>query len=112
MGMCLQGWSFLRQMYDHGTISDHRFSLCFGGENSSDKTGTVAGTLRMVGTDTKLHQTPMIFAEGHVSSYIMDNTQALFNEDRTVKGWECDSDQYYCTQCCNESVALRKRYCR
>jgi len=41
-------------------------------ENSEDKTGTVAGTLTVGGTDTKLHQTPLVFAEGHVSSSIMD----------------------------------------
>jgi len=71
MGMCLQSGSLWRQMYDHGTISDRQFSLCFSRENSADENGTVAGALTMGGTDTKLHQTPMVFAEGHVSSSIM-----------------------------------------
>jgi len=67
MGMSIRDGSLWQQMYDHGAISDRRFSLCFTKEDNVEKDGTVAGALTMGGTDTNLHQTPMVFSKGFVS---------------------------------------------
>jgi len=62
------GW---HQMYDHTMIDKKRFSLCFSREPDADSNGTVAGAVTMGGTDTNLHSSPMVFAEGHLAGSIM-----------------------------------------
>jgi len=71
MGMCIQDEAFWHQMYNANMIDAQRFSLCFSREPDADSDGTVAGAVTMGGTDTNLHSSPMVFAEGHLAGSIM-----------------------------------------
>lgn len=71
MGMYITKGALWRQMYDQGVILRQKFSLCFSREAEVGKDGTPAGALTMGGTDTNLHQTPMVYAQGFTSSSSM-----------------------------------------
>ena len=75
MGMDMTNTSFWKQMFDAGSIGKKQFSFCVApspttaidGNNSSD------GVLTLGGTDTRLHETEMIYAALHranISNYL------------------------------------------
>ena len=64
MGMNIQPSSIHEQMYQQGTISSKAFSMCFARSDEIEKDGSVAGALTMGGTDTQLHNSPMVYAQG------------------------------------------------
>jgi hypothetical protein len=71
MGMCLKSSSIFNQMYDQKIIDTPSFSLCFARAIDAKKEGSVAGALTMGGTDTRLHRTPMIYAQGFKTKGVM-----------------------------------------
>jgi len=69
MGMENSENSFWMQMYNANMIQNKMFSLCFSNSNEQiSKDGTVAGTVSLGGSDTRLHQTPMVYAENDTSN--------------------------------------------
>ena len=64
MGMNIQPSSLHEQMYAQNKIQSKAFSLCFARSDTVDKDGSIAGALTMGGTDTKLHDEPMVYANG------------------------------------------------
>jgi len=62
MGMDNGETSFWKQMKSSGSIDSNNFSLCFAKQTIALRDGTMAGTLTMGGVDTRLHETPMVYA--------------------------------------------------
>mmetsp|Transcript_6118 Transcript_6118/g.7561 ORF Transcript_6118/g.7561 Transcript_6118/m.7561 type:complete len:655 (+) Transcript_6118:166-2130(+) len=71
MGMCLKSSSIFNQMYRQQVTSSPSFSLCFARADEAEKDGTIAGALTMGGTDTRLHEKPMIYAHGFPTKGVM-----------------------------------------
>jgi len=69
--MYIEKGAFWHQMFDAGIIKRKQFSLCFSMETESSSEGTSAGAITMGGVDTKLHRSPMVFADGHMTSRSM-----------------------------------------
>jgi hypothetical protein len=62
-GMKNDDTSLWKQMYNQKKIEQQAFSLCFARPNHVDRAGTIAGAMVMGGTDTRLHTTPMAYAQ-------------------------------------------------
>merc|ERR1719384_298639 len=71
MGMCLKSSSIFYQMHHQKIISSPSFSLCFSRADEAEKDGTIAGALTMGGTDTRLHERPMVYAFGFPTKGVM-----------------------------------------
>jgi hypothetical protein len=63
MGMENEDTSFWRQMHSKGAIPRPEFSLCFSRSDDAEREGTGAGAITLGGVDTRLHQSPMVFAK-------------------------------------------------
>ncbi|KAL3933426.1 MAG: hypothetical protein SGBAC_010404 [Bacillariaceae sp.] len=64
MGMEDDERSFWSQMFESGKGgSSRQFSLCFSRPEQADRGGTEAGAMTLGGTDTRLHESPMVFAK-------------------------------------------------
>ena len=63
MGMENNPNAFWKQMYAAKVIKDPKFALCFSKANRAQKSGTVAGAITLGGTNTKLHKSPMVYAQ-------------------------------------------------
>ncbi|KAL3770675.1 hypothetical protein ACHAW5_001450 [Stephanodiscus triporus] len=63
MGMENDDTSFWKQMYNKGAIPRPEFSLCFSRSDNAEREGTGAGAITLGGVDTRLHQSPMVFAK-------------------------------------------------
>mmetsp|Transcript_2854 Transcript_2854/g.5342 ORF Transcript_2854/g.5342 Transcript_2854/m.5342 type:complete len:627 (+) Transcript_2854:292-2172(+) len=63
MGMENSDKAFWKQMYDAGVISSESFSLCFSQAEVASRNGTDAGVMTLGGSNTNLHQSPMVYAE-------------------------------------------------
>ena len=63
MGMENDDTSFWKQMYGKGAIPRPQFSLCFSRSDDAEREGTGAGAITLGGVDTRLHQSPMVFAK-------------------------------------------------
>jgi hypothetical protein len=61
MGMENAKSSFWHQMYEHGKIDSKAFSLCFSRPPAAEREGTEAGAMTLGGTDTRLHNSPMVY---------------------------------------------------
>lgn len=63
MGMYNSAASFWYQAYNKNAIEKRMFSLCFSEAGHVERTGTLAGAMVLGGTDTRLHQTEMVYAQ-------------------------------------------------
>jgi len=63
MGMKDDKFSYWKQMYDAGGIQQAAFSLCFSKAPTASRQGSEAGAMIMGGSDTRLHQTLMVYAQ-------------------------------------------------
>eukprot|EP00542_Grammatophora_oceanica_P012420 CAMPEP_0194041356 /NCGR_PEP_ID=MMETSP0009_2-20130614/13276_1 /TAXON_ID=210454 /ORGANISM="Grammatophora oceanica, Strain CCMP 410" /LENGTH=605 /DNA_ID=CAMNT_0038684837 /DNA_START=75 /DNA_END=1892 /DNA_ORIENTATION=+ len=64
MGMEMAETSFWYQMHQGSeAMEEEKFSLCFTRASSAEKKGTSAGAMTIGGTDDRLHETKMVFAE-------------------------------------------------
>ena len=63
MGMENAPTALWRQMYQSGVTKRKSFSLCYRRVNHAEKVGTEAGALTLGGSDARLHETPMVWAE-------------------------------------------------
>jgi len=63
MGMENDDTSFWKQMHSKGAIPRPQFSLCFSRSDDAEREGTGAGAITLGGVDTRLHQSPMVFAK-------------------------------------------------
>jgi hypothetical protein len=63
MGMENDDSSFWKQMHNKGAIPRPQFSLCFSRSDDAEREGTGAGAITLGGVDTRLHQSPMVFAK-------------------------------------------------
>lgn len=71
MGMNIQSSSIFEQMYEQNKIQSKAFSLCFARSEEVEKDGSIAGAFTLGGTDTKLHDEPMIYANGFATKGTM-----------------------------------------
>jgi Xylanase inhibitor N-terminal len=62
MGMEMSRTTYWNQMFDAKLMETEQFSLCFARAPTATKEGTGAGAMTMGGTDNRLHQTKMIYA--------------------------------------------------
>jgi len=63
MGMENEKTSFWKQMHLKKAIPRPEFSLCFSRSDQAQRDGTGAGAMTLGGVDTRLHASPMVFAE-------------------------------------------------
>lgn len=64
MGMGDHKVSFWSQMFESGKAgADRQFSLCLSRPAKVDREGTKAGAMTLGGTDTRLHESPMVYAK-------------------------------------------------
>jgi len=65
--------TFWKQAFDQKAIDDRAFSLCFSGTAPTSmaeiENGASAGVLTLGGTNTKLHQTTMVYAADQTNRY-------------------------------------------
>ncbi|KAL3810350.1 hypothetical protein ACHAXA_003079 [Cyclostephanos tholiformis] len=79
MGMENEGTSFWKQMHSRGAIPRPEFSLCFSRSDYAESEGTSAGAITLGGVDTRLHQSPMVFAKNtQVSGFYSVHLKAVF----------------------------------
>lgn len=62
MGMMNTPASYWHQLYEAQKIDQRQFSLCFTSAEHVYYEGSEAGAMVLGGSDTRLHQTPMVFA--------------------------------------------------
>ena len=98
MGMCNQGGAMFHQMYEHKVIDHKSFSLCFRRAGSVSKEGTHAGAMTMGGTDQRLHNGKMVYANGFVNKGIMQGVRIrkmyLLKPDKDENDEELDDVEY------------------
>ena len=63
MGMDMRAEAFWYQMFDADKMDEKKFSLCFSRQPTADRKGTEAGALTLGGTDTRLHDSEMVYTE-------------------------------------------------
>jgi len=63
MGMYDATEAFWSQMYHANKMKQQAYSLCFAEPGHVDRKGTLAGAMVLGGSDTRLHTTPMVYAE-------------------------------------------------
>ena len=63
MGMYNSPESFWSQMYKEQKMEQQAFSLCFAEPGHVERKGTLAGAMVLGGADTRLHKTPMLYAQ-------------------------------------------------
>jgi len=69
MGMDNAKESFWHQMSAAGKMNEEIFTLCFGRQPTADRRGTEAGAMTLGGVDTRLHTSPIVYAEVNVNNY-------------------------------------------
>ena len=55
--------SFWSQMYADQKLEKQAFSLCYAEPGHVERKGTMAGAMVLGGADTRLHKTPMVYAQ-------------------------------------------------
>jgi len=63
MGMSADQATIPKHLYDEGKIPSNQFTMCFRKSDHSSKEGVEAGFLTLGGVDTRLHTSPMVYAE-------------------------------------------------
>lgn len=63
MGMYDGPFAFWSQMHTAGVMSLKQFALCFSRQPLAERSGTEAGAMTMGGYDSRLHTSPMVYAE-------------------------------------------------
>jgi hypothetical protein len=61
MGMDVATAAFWSQMFDAKRITAKAFSLCYSRKDDADRKGTESGAMSLGGTDTRLHDTPLVY---------------------------------------------------
>lgn len=67
MGMNNGSGPYWKQMSNAGKLPEEQFALCFSRQPTPTREGTEAGALTMGGTDTRLHDTEMVYTGGALS---------------------------------------------
>jgi len=90
MGMSNGHQALWRQMKSAGVIKSGQFSLCYSlSDEEIVKNGTHAGAITMGGTDTRLHQSSMVFAAASkVGEFHGLRFRKVYLLDPTVNEWE------------------------
>lgn len=99
MGMENEGTSFWKQMHSKGAIPRPEFSLCFSRSDDADREGTGAGAMTLGGVDTRLHQSPMVFAKNTKGSgFYSVHLKAVFlraGGGRSAQTTQADADRLH-----------------
>jgi hypothetical protein len=61
-GFSMSSSSLYYQMYHQGVLEEKSFALCLTRHPNADSNGTSAGILTLGGIETKLHASPMVYA--------------------------------------------------
>jgi len=63
MGLSSDDNTFAGALFHKGKVPHYMFSLCFATKYEQSKEGIRAGVLTLGGADTRLHSSPMVYAE-------------------------------------------------
>ena len=63
MGMEMASSSLWKQMYKQGVMDEKSFALCLSQQPTASREGTGAGAMTLGAPDTRLHATPMVYAD-------------------------------------------------
>lgn len=68
MGMDNAKAAYWKQMYEAGVIKKEAFSLCFSRHEEVSRLGTESGSMTLGGTDPRLHNDDMVFADTNMGN--------------------------------------------
>lgn len=78
MGMYDSPFAFWSQMHKAGVMSSKQFSLCFSRQPLAERSGTEAGAMTMGGYDSRLHTSPIVYAERTGSSFYTVHVRKIY----------------------------------
>ncbi|CAB9500578.1 aspartic [Seminavis robusta] len=106
MGLYNSKPSFWYQMYQEKKIENKAFSLCFSDPGHVDRQGTPAGAMVLGGSDTRLHQTPMVYAQqlAKEGKFTLHLEKVFLLAPGTGESTEIQSDQWNKVQIFEEDL--------